>query len=483
MSRIPTAGQARSSVRRELSRLSVFEFLGREFMRVRRFGRRTRLLRVRFVPPGIRMNPEIGRLLAARVAPAGRALSERLAPVMAQGWLRLTPRQYNTLALVQELAGRVAAFDFARLNVRHRAAADEIRDIEAAFLRLHRDPDCLRTIAAALVCVERRDLTGMVLQILAEDCMVPSLYDCILALNMFKYRRGLQMEDLLPPASAPVVDPGRYRFNGEARRRVDELVSTMRESLRILRGRLEDARRISGSAPLNGAGIEALSAVYDAKFPGPLSSFQADLQDLAVFTVRLLASFTSLFGPLLNGRITLAGEAPVSLFSPPAFSGELGKLRAYSERLETGFRRSVRVPLSRYLRIKDGRLQAIGEEAEISQLVGNVAGCLVDLGRKVLDILHPDSRRPGETSGLPAGRLQGMPAALNGLSVKEALRKAVQMCFAAGVLLEDSILVMILSREKRLKMEIRSRAAFLKRVLDPLTYQEMVDRDLHLQVP
>jgi len=201
MSSIPATVQTSVPIKKELTRLSVLEFLGRDFVSVRRFGRKTRVVTAWLLPPGIRMNRQLAGVLASRIGPLGRALSERLAPVMAQQWWRLTRRQYNTLVLVRELADELSDFEFPRLDLTNRHAVDQLQDIESLFLNLHRDPDYLKTVATALVCVEQADLMGMVLRMLTADGMVPSLYNCILGLNMFKYRRHVRLEQLLPGAS------------------------------------------------------------------------------------------------------------------------------------------------------------------------------------------------------------------------------------------------------------------------------------------
>lgn len=461
-------------VKRDIPSQSFFRFIGSDFLRVRRFGRRSYVLDARLLPPGIRMNRLLTDFLSTRVRSLGRDISQRLAPVMEMGWLHLTPRQYNMLALLKRLADRLRDYDFTRLDIRRRNAIDRLRGIESLFLMLHCDPRSLQIISSALRLVGEEETMGLVLQILAEDCTIPSLYNCVLGLNMLKHRRYLSLRDLMPDDAGEVVDISRFQFERTVRRRVENVVGDTRESLKIMHGRLAEVRGISGYVPINGQGRATLQAVYDSVFPRPASSFDTDLQNLVIFAVRLLKSFEFIFAPLLNGQLAIEERGRVSVFPPSLFGKDLTRLRELIDRLEIESSQSTRLPLARYLRIKQGRLQPIGDEMEICQLIDQSASCLVDLGRSVLTVLGP-RRSPGAADTFPSfdGLHVRTRTLLDGLTVQEALSHVVSVCFSAGVLLEDTILTMLLARERKLQIEIRHRMTFLERVLDPKSYQEI----------
>jgi len=463
-----------SRIKRDISTFSPFRFLGSDFLRVRSFGLRSHVLEARLVPPGIRTSKQLADFLSIRIRPLAEVISLRLAPIVEKGWLRLAPKHYNVLALLKGLADRLVDFDFTRLDLRSRTAIDKLRPIESLFLLLHHDPNTLQTISAALTKVGDRDTIGLVLQLVAEDCTIPSLHDCILGLNMLKYRRFLRLHDLLRDDLGEIFDIGRFRFDGKVRRRVERMVGDTRESVKIMHGQLAESRRVSGYIPIEGKGRAALESLYDSVYR-PGSSFAADLQNLVVFTVRLLKGLDALFGPLLSGQLTVEEKGQVSVVRSSFFSKEFAKLRHVLDRLETGFSQSTRLPLIRYLRIKQGILQAIGDETEVSQLIEEAVSSLVDLGRSVAAALRspPGADSPKE-GPLPVlvGRIRAR-SLLNGLTVREALSEVVTMCFSAGVLLEDTILTMLLSREKKLTAEIQNRMGFLERVLDSETYDEM----------
>ena len=463
-------------IKRDIKTLTPFHFLRTDFLKVRSFGQHSHVLETRLLPPAIRMGSQLIDFLSIRISPLAEVISLRLAPVVETGWLRLPPKHYNTLALLKGLADRLAKFDFTRLDPHNHAAIDKLRPIESLFLLLHRDPNTFQTISAALARSKDKETIGLVLQLIAEDCMVPSLHDCIVGLNMLKHRRYLKLQDLIRDDIGEVFDIGRFLFDTRVRRRVDAVVHGAKESVKIMRTRLAESRRVSEYIPPEGIGSSALQGMYDSVFPRPDSSFASDLQNLVAFTVRLLKSFDVLYGPLLNGHVTVERDGGMGQIRSTLFSKDFARLKHILDRLETGFSQSSRLPLIRYLRIKQGILQAIGDENETSELIGEATSCLVELGRSVASTLRspPSEADSTEEFSLPlmAARIRSK-SLLGGLTVQEALTQAVTVCFSAGVLLDDTILTMLLTREKKLQTQIQNRLGFLEKVLDPETYQEM----------
>ena len=110
------ASRVSRSIKRPLQRLSWIAFLFRELPRVREFGRRSHILRTRFMPPGVRMERRLREFFVRELQPSAVELSRLLAPVAEHGWLYLTPRQYNLLVLLKRLLDRIQAFDPLRLD-------------------------------------------------------------------------------------------------------------------------------------------------------------------------------------------------------------------------------------------------------------------------------------------------------------------------------------------------------------------------------
>ena len=70
---------------------SYVAFLLRERSQVREFGSRTHLLATGLWPPGMTLDAQLTAFLSQQVQPWATDLSSRLAPVLENGWLYLTP--------------------------------------------------------------------------------------------------------------------------------------------------------------------------------------------------------------------------------------------------------------------------------------------------------------------------------------------------------------------------------------------------------
>jgi hypothetical protein len=479
---------------------SYFKFIFTEYRRVREFGRRSYVLEARLLPPGIRIDPQLPAFLTREILPTAAELSLRLDPVVEHGWLHLTPRQYNLLVLLKRLADRLRAIEFSRLNLRDMNVIDRLRRVESLFLMLHYEPETQGIILAALRAFyekqhepeeENEKTNRLVLRILAEDCTLPSFYNCLLGLNIFKHRRLLTLADLTREGLGEVVDSRAFDCDSPVRARMDGYIDSAFESIGKLHEQLLEARRINSYIVFDEQGrpdTEILAGFYESGDSREPFSFAADQENLVLFVPRLVRRFDRLFSPLLNGQCLLEETGRAAIFSRSFFELDFTKLRTVVEKMETGPFHFSSFPLSRYLQIKGARIGAIGDELEVNEIIGQGVGCLVDLGKTLMKILV--LRSPGAAAGKPEplepivlqgkafslpyenGRLQTR-SLLKGKTVVEALSIAVTMCFTTGLLLQDDFLSVFLGKEKRLGAELRARMKLMENLLDPDSYREL----------
>jgi hypothetical protein len=65
---------------------------------------------------------------------------------------------------------------------------------------------------------------------------------------------------------------------------------------------------------------------------------------------------------------------------------------------------------------------------------------------------------------------------LEGKTVSEALTDAVSLCFTAGMIFRDRFVYYFLSNERRYEMELQAQMKFLKNLMDPDRYRELLSR-------
>lgn len=493
-------------------------FLLRDYRRVREFGRRTHVLDTRLLPPGIRMDPRSAGFFEIHLKAWTKELSLWLSRVVEHGWLYLTPRQYNLVALLKRLSDRITAFDFEHVNLRDPKLIERMRRIESLFLLLQYTPETASMIhtAIATFCERNHEPEGalervemLMEQVLAEDRSLPSLYNFILGLNIVKHRRFLQLPDLMREGLEDVVDARDFDCEPAVRSRVEGYIHEALGSLTSLHGQLQEARRIGSYVAFDDLGKPdptVLWKVYEAGAGLKAFDFDADQTNLVLFTTRLLRGFDTVFTPLLNGQCMLVEAGRVQIFSPSFFERELARLRSLADKLETGPFHFANFPLKRFLAIRSERLDAIGHETEVSQLLNEAVGCLVDLGKTITKVLSlraplgaapappvapaplapggPAPTGPLEPPALQAGAFalphethhfpSGTPLA--GRTVAEALSAAVTACFTTGLLFRDDFLTMFLGREKVLAADLRQRIKLMENLLEPEKFRELSQR-------
>jgi hypothetical protein len=487
-------------VKQALPGCSYFSFLLREYGRVRQFGRRTHVLEATIWPPGIRLDPNLPSFLV-KVQGWATELSPRLKAITDHGWVHLTPRQYNHVVLLRRLSDRIQAFDFLHLNLRDRNLVDSFKRIESLFLMLHYHAETMNVVLGALRHhsekqhepeeeIERTH--GLVVRLLREDITLPSLYNCLLAFNIFQRRRLLGMADLLHPGLGEVVDTRGFDCDPGVHERIDAYIDDSVESIKKHHGQLQEARRLRSYLVLDDDGrpdTTILQVLYKSASPRAVYDFDADQQNLVLFAARFLRAFDAVFGPLLNGQCTVAAVGRVAIFARDFFSVEFTRLRSLIEKLETGPFHFGSFPLLRYFQIRGERLGAIGSEMDVCQIVDEAVGCLVDMGKtltRILSLRSAAAAPGGPPAPIESLVLQGKafsipyetqhvqaPSFLRGKPVVEAITMAVTVCFTAGLLFQDDFLSMYHGKETRLAAELRRKMGLIENLVDPESFGEL----------
>jgi len=482
--------------------LSHLAFLFRDYLRVQEFGRKAHVLETRLFPPRVRMDSRLAHFLAKEIQPSAVELSARLRPVMEHGWMYLTARQYNLIALLKRLTDRLQGFDFLRLNWRDHNLIDGMRRIESLFLMLHQNPDLVDSILEALrVFFDKRHeekeevvrASSLVLEILAEDFTLPSLYNCIVGLNIMKYRRMLTLADLIHEGAGDIVDSLTFDCEDQVRSRMDAYVEDALQSMKKEHEQLQEARRINSYVTVDEQDrpeTAVLRQLYASAEPRSPSDFDADQGNLVLFLSRLLRGYDRIFSPLLGGTYPLEGGEKVTVFSRSFFETDFARLRMVADKLETGPFHFSSFPLSRYLQIKAARLGTVGNETQGTELILEGVGCLVDIGKTLVKVLGARSSGGGGSSGpetpLQPSVLQGkafsLPAEnrklqtrsfLSGKTVIEALGVAVSVCFTMGLLFQDDFLALFLGKERKLLADLHARLRLMENLLEPESFQSL----------
>ena len=500
----------RNSIKTIPRPIAYFPYLLRQRKRICEFAKNSHVLQTSLLPPGIRINSELRTFFVRSLQQWAAELSPQLRPVMEHGWLHLTPVQYNLVRLLKALADKILTFDFVHLNYRDRFLIDRLKRIEILFLMLQYDPQYRDSILHSLQVVytkqgweeqQVREVQNLVRRILEENLTLPSLYNCLVGLNIAKFRRILTLEDLMRSGLGEMVSATEFDCSAEVRRRIEEYVDQSLESIKKVHGQLHEVRRLNSYLRYDDQGqldVRNLRGLYGRAEKGEKPDFDADQGNALLFSQHLFDSFLRLYLPLLNGRVRIRGAGGEEVFTRSFYEVEVSRLAGIVEKLKRGPFHFSNFPLAQYLQVKEGRIGAIGNEMELVQLIDEGIAILADLGKSLARVLSSslgaaasdaaatdsaasdaaEALSPiifqGKPYSIPWANLQiEAPGGLEGRSVAEALSDAVSVCFTAGMLFRDRFVYYILSRENRYQSELEAQMRLLRNLLKPDRYESL----------
>jgi hypothetical protein len=509
---VETTGPEERGERRELSRalqavkiqpvaVSYWLYLLRERTKIRAFGRRTHTLLVSWFPPGVRIDPQLGRFFEQYLQPWAAELARRLEPVLDLGWLHLGKRQYNWIVVLKQLCDRIMTTGFSRLNYRDRNLIDGLRRLESLFLLLHCKEGVIQGLLASLRTVfEKKSkldsdygpTADLVNRLLAEQITLPSLWNCLLALNMVRSRRFLSLADLIRQGQGDVVSAREFDCSPQVRKKIEEYVESSLEMLQTLHGQLVEVQRLNSYLAVDETGnldTKLLASFYETEAKGEGVRLEKDRENVMVFAPRFFTTFDRVFQALLNGTVRFAGGGKGAVFSPACFQTEFTRLRNAIEKLERAAFTYANFPYSRYLQIRNSTMGAIAKEVEVMQLIDEGLAVVFCLGKSLSRLLamngvgmpegegeHPvePSALQGKSFRLPfTERRLAAGGFLKGKEVGKLLAQAASICLSADVLFQDPAIFMHLGKEGQIAGQLEAKLRQLEHLVDEKTFTEL----------
>ena len=295
---------------------------------------------------------------------------------------------------------------------------DSLRALEAQFLLLHSREGILQELTASLRTVfekksrlesDYRPAADLVYRLLSPEASLPSLYNCLLAFNMVKFRRLLGLPDLLRGNLGEAVSASEFDCPPEISARIAEYVASSLENLQTLHAQLSELRRLAGYLSYDEQGqadTRLLAALYGPQAGGgPAEPHGAGAAPVHGFRARLPAAARRNRDPGGRRSRRPCSSRPSSRRSSPAWP-----------RSPTSWRRpSSASPTSRSAASWPSAAPAMGaipKELEVLQLVEEGLAVLFNLGKALARVLAMDGvgAREGEAERpLDASLLQGQP--------------------------------------------------------------------------
>ncbi|MBA7630987.1 hypothetical protein ES703_38514 [subsurface metagenome] len=489
------------AIKMPLTKYSYWAFLFQEYRKIRDFGKEKHIFYSVFFPPGVRISPELPNYFGKHLLLWAAALVNHVNLALEIGWLYLSRYEYNLLAVLKKLCDKIISTNFIFFKLKDRDLIGKLRSFESLFLILHYRSNFLERIIGSLKTVLKKDpgyegdfehTADLVKRILLPDASLPSLYNFFLGLNMFKYRRFLNMKALIRRDLGNVIPAEEFDCSRQIRKKINAYIRKTAESLKNLHEQLHEINSLKSYLTLDDSGevdLKPLKHFYEAARSRGEYKFSDDIDNIMVFAPRFLSLFEKSFYSLLNGKVSISGIGKVEIFSRIFFQMEFPGLKNIIDQLEKISFNFSQFPHKRYLLLKSSKKGAISVETKVMQLIDEAVSLLVGIGKQLSRILsrrQPAAEQSGKPDPLDPIVLKGKSFNLpyedqiiitknrwQGKTVLESLSSIIRICFTASVCFYDQHTLALLEREERAAEEIKSMLEVLKRIADPKSFREL----------
>jgi len=321
--------------------------------------------------------------------------------------------------------------------------------------------------------------------LLAPQPLLPSLPHFIRALNMVKYRRYLEMEDLFQKTGDNLIDTRFYDCPAPVSEKISKFVHESAQKIQQLHQHWSHIQRMKNYLPRDEENrIDLLPLVhYYEKSPSgePRKySFTKDKDSILVYLFRFLELLEKDFTELLNGQVTLTDHGKVVIFEPSCFELSLAKLHQAKQDFDQLTLTFPNFTRNRYFELLRGNNQgAIAIERETMMLISGTMKILHRIAHQLSHLLTHNMRPvPGEQSSqktptkthpialislketnytIPYSveAIKG-PASLKGSTIEEALALLTRLCYLTHAHFSSSDFQEAMRREKKLEDEIKA---------------------------
>jgi len=497
------AKKARVEIKAFHNPCSYLSFLFKEYRNVREFGKKTHIFVSVLLPPGVRLNKDLGTFFEKYLQRAASELLEILNPVLENGWLHLHKSDYNLISILKKLCRKIESTNFKLLNYKDKKLINGLQSLENLFLTLQYRSEYVERIISALDTVLSKDpdfeevpenMPGLVRKILAKSVMLPSLYNFLLGLNMLKDNRYYKLSELIRRTSSEIIDTSNFDCEPKIDDKIQLYIEKSSKNLLLLRDKKREILKEKIFLPTNENGeanFNQLQFFYDAFQAENKYHYDKDKENIVLFAPRFLRLFVQTFERLLYGKMQLSQVGKVEIFSRIFFQVEFSRLPYLIVKMEKFAFSYPTFSRSRYLLIKGTNGGATEIEAELMQIIDESLYYLLGIGKKlsgVLGLRERIGKSKGKSEPLDPIILKGKAFSIpyeenvvksrtiiNGKTVLEALTMAISMSFLVGLFFNDQNTTSLLIREQEINQKMRSMLEILERISDLESYLELKD--------
>lgn len=486
---VAAAARRRAFVHSDVEPCGFFAYLFKERTKIQRDAGAGKFLHANLLGVKLKESTAIAfleRLWRTQAQPLIPALDMTLA----DGWHFLHKPEYNRVAALRRLAGKLDPADTEARSIGAGDLERRVQTVALAFLPFRIDSEGASGIVSSIETVlgklayPVKELEGVpaAARALLQDGGPPScLQDLILAVDMRRSRRFLRLSDIVRPEREPLFSFQEFDCSDEVQTAIDDRVAALAEQLAALDKQGEETLKFRAFVRRDQSGnvdYGELLRLYESD-PGREISWAKDEDNVMRILLGIVRRLRDTGMPLLASKDPKRrGASTEPRVDDPAVEFELSRLSSLATKIERTMTDLPSLSRSRFMGIKAGAVQATSYEAQGAGLVGETGDCCLRLGKRLAEILR--AREGGITpEGKPKDRAEmAVEAAITAkdgqslemLAFRERLSSLASAAYLAALYFQEPTLNAALKNERKIEDQRRSILAEVERLADSETF-------------
>ncbi len=505
------AKKIQSKIKLKFNKNSIFHFLFFDLKKIRKFFKRSRIIKSNYIPPRIRLNKEILSNFGTRLQKDAIELSKTLKPILKIAWFHLDKREYNLINQFNELCKRCISINFPLVNFNDENLLDKFRILERQYITCiykARYPEIIKSCVIYILekypnwDVVPSRISYLIDIFMSQDITRPSLYNFILALNVAKYRRFFDFRELFSSSFNHVINNFDFDCGDKIKTEINSHIDKTLNNLLSLIKEREEINKFKRFLPLNdddSFDFKAIEDFYEEANKDDNLKFSTDKENAILFVVNFFETFLRIYGKYLNGQIEIENDEKVEIFSFDYFQFEIDKIKFLLKKL-TKYKYSYpHLSLDEFLRLKAPQNVGSSPEVEIVQTSLELKDISIAIAKKLIEIerKHNPAIVLEDNTKLqslnPSNILEQSlviphwnkniqtPQFLQGQSVFKVLLDIISLCLLMAVQLYDDEIKLTVLKSNRINSEIQRNKKILERIANVVQYRKLKQRyNLHL---
>jgi|GEM_PF-3409380 len=506
---ILTASEARKlqySIKQSLKRNTFLHFILSDMPKIRRFYRRSHLVKSTYLPPRIRINKNVIAPFSAQIQRDALELTRILKSILQVAWFHIEKRDYNLIVQFNELCKKIIATTFPLLDYNDARLIDKLRSLEILYITClykSRYPEIIKSSVIHILekypewDIGHIRISGMIERLLSQDISRPTLYGFFVGLNMIKYHRFFEFKELFVSDMPSIINTFDFDCSDKVKTEINTHIDKMLKNLLSLLKEREETNRLKRFLPLiddDTFNFKALQEFYDKGGGDENRSFSQDKENAILFVLNFYETFMRFFGKLLNGELQLETGERAEIFSFDLFQIEIDKMKALLKKLGKYKYSYPNLPMGDFMKMKASTKVGSSPEVEIVQASLELKDISLSIAHKLIDIERkhsPSLSLEGESESTPLDasvsskrsliiphwnkRIQE-PAPLRGESIFKTILDIITLSLLMGAFFQDDQLKIMLIKSNRINAEIQRTRSILERISNVIQYKKIREK-------